>query len=103
MADATDSDQPVDILAAEQFAVPGPDPALHHEVLNLPPDPIAEDQPHDVLAAEAFAMPSPDEAHPALRRGRRQNQIALPAGLNVLPVVALWLWRRVRRRSGADR
>ena len=37
-----------DVLAAEEFVVPAPDPGLH-----------AED-PHDVLAAEEFVVPAPD-------------------------------------------
>jgi hypothetical protein len=43
-----DEDDAHDVLAAEAFAMPAPDPALHHE------------EAHDVLAAEEFAMPAPD-------------------------------------------
>jgi hypothetical protein len=43
-----------DVLAAEEFGVPTSDPALHHE------------SAHDVLAAEEFGMPARD---PALRHG----------------------------------
>lgn len=92
--------QPVDVLAAEEFAVPAPDPAFRPEVLRLPPDPVA-DEPHDVLAAEEFAMPSPDEAHPILSKRRRQKQLALNVGVNLLPLVGLWLLRRVRRARRA--
>ena len=67
-----------DVLAAEEFAVPAPDPALTPEQLDLPSD-LVGDEPRDVLAAEEFAMPAPDEAHVTLeesghtvaRRSRR--------------------------------
>jgi hypothetical protein len=50
---------PHDILAAEEFAVPAPDPRLHHrEPIVLPPDPTGIPQPHDVLAAEEFPIPA---------------------------------------------
>ena len=39
---------PHDVLAAEEFVVPAPDPGLH------------VDRPHDVLAAEEFVIPAPD-------------------------------------------
>jgi hypothetical protein len=46
-----------DILAAEEFAVPAPDPSLHPHHVVLPDDPSGIAEPHDVLAAEEFAMP----------------------------------------------
>ena len=42
-----------DVLAAEAFAVPAPDPALRHAPIALPDDPSGIAEPHDVLAAEA--------------------------------------------------
>jgi hypothetical protein len=52
-------DPPHDILAAEGFAVPAPDPGLHHhEPVVLPPDPTGIPEPHDVLAAEEFPIPA---------------------------------------------
>ena len=52
-------DPPHDILAAEEFAVPAPDPQLHHhEPVVRPPDPTGIPQPHDVLAAEEFPIPA---------------------------------------------
>jgi hypothetical protein len=42
--------EPHDILAAEEFAMP------MRSARDIPPDPIHE--PHDVLAAEEFAMPA---------------------------------------------
>lgn len=48
-----------DVLAAEEFGVPAPDPGLHHGPVTLPSDPTGIAEPHDVLAAEEFAMPAP--------------------------------------------
>jgi hypothetical protein len=45
-------EEPHDILAAEEFAIPQPDPGVPHD---LDPD------PHDVLAAEEFAFPAPGD------------------------------------------
>src|SRR5215213_3464798 len=53
------SDEPHDVLAAEQFAIPAPEAAWHAGPVQLPPEPNASDEPHDVLAAEEFAMPAP--------------------------------------------
>jgi hypothetical protein len=71
-----------DVLAAEAFAVPGPDPALRRPPVTLPEDPSGITDPHDVLAAEEFAMPVQDVRRVAgapaagrlafLRRGRRR-------------------------------
>jgi hypothetical protein len=48
-----------DVLAAEEFGVPAPDPKLHHGPLVLPDDPKGHEPPRDVLAAEEFAVPAP--------------------------------------------
>ena len=48
-----------DVLAAEEFGMPDRDPALHHGPVTLPSDPTGIAEPHDVLAAEEFAMPTP--------------------------------------------
>jgi hypothetical protein len=47
-----------DVLAAEAFAVPAPDPNLRHRRVVLPEDPSGIAEPHDILAAEEFAMPA---------------------------------------------
>jgi hypothetical protein len=88
----------VDVLAAEEFGVPAPDPALRPEKLVLPPDPVA-DRPHDVLAAEEFAMPSPEEAHRVPSAGSRRNRAALSAVVSTAPFAVAWLLRRARRRK----
>jgi hypothetical protein len=62
-----------DVLAAEEFGVPAPDPGLHrdeaHDILAAEefvvpaPDPgLHRDEAHDILAAEAFVVPAPDPA-----------------------------------------
>jgi hypothetical protein len=51
-------DEARDVLAAEEFVVPAPDPAIHHGPVALPDDPSGISAPHDVLAAEEFAMPA---------------------------------------------
>jgi hypothetical protein len=57
----TPHDDAHDVLAAEEFGVPAPDPALHR------------DQAHDVLAAEAFVVPAPD---PRLHREEVHDVLA---------------------------
>jgi hypothetical protein len=72
------ADGPHDVLAAEEFVVPAPDPGLHgdgpHDVLAAEefvvpaPDPgLHVDHPHDVLAAEEFELGAAD---PVLHHGR---------------------------------
>ena len=85
-----------DVLAAEAFAVPAPDPNLRHEHVVLPEDPSGIAEPHDILAAEEFAMP----AVPPRRRGDggsgavHARQGALGAAAALLAVLGL------RRRAG---
>ncbi len=51
-ADPAGIEQPHDVLAAEEFAMPTRSPG------DIPPDPTGIQEPHDVLAAEEFAMPA---------------------------------------------
>lgn len=91
---------PTDVLAAEEFVVPAPDPALTPEELDLPAD-LAGDEPRDVLIAEEFAMPSPDEARVPPPPERRILVALTPRALAALVLTAVggrWLWRRLRRR-----
>jgi hypothetical protein len=53
------TEQPHDVLAAEEFVMPAPDPTLKRP--RLPDDPTGIAEPHDVLAAEEFPMPAPPE------------------------------------------
>jgi hypothetical protein len=82
-----------DVLAAEAFAVPGPDPALRHGPVVLPEDPSGIAEPHDILAAEEFAMPA---ARPAPEGGaglgagaEGRGRLALAAAGGLLAVLAL--------------
>jgi hypothetical protein len=95
-----ESDGPAtDVLAAEEFGVPAPDPALTPEqLLHLPRD-LVGDKPRDVLAAEEFAMPAPDEARVPPGAGRRPPVARLVA-INLPPLLgAAWLYRHLRRRE----
>jgi hypothetical protein len=67
---ASAEDPAHDVLAAEEFAVPAPDPDLHHhDPVRLPADPTGIAEPHDVLAAEEFPIPA--VAHKPAKRKRR--------------------------------
>ena len=86
-----------DILAAEAFALPAPEPRLRPDVA-LPGDPSGIPEPHDILAAEEFAMPAPDlgrSTQDARRRARPTS--ARLIGLAGAGLVGLWLRRRGRR------
>lgn len=63
-AEPNASEQPHDVLAAEQFAMPAPEEARRSRPIVLPPEPNPSDEPHDVLAAEEFAMPAPERRPP---------------------------------------
>ena len=62
-----------DVLAAEEFALPAPDPRIRHAPVVLPDDPSGIAEPHDVLAAEEFALPAspPHPGGPVLGSTRR--------------------------------
>ena len=65
------AEPPHDVLAAEEFALPAPDPDLHHrDPGELPDDPTGILEPHDVLAAEEFPIPAVAHKPPNRRRGR---------------------------------
>lgn len=94
-------EQPTDVLAAEEFVVPAPDPALHPEKLQLPADLVGA-EPRDVLVAEEFAMPAPDEARVKRRLPEKPDTPKLVAIVSAPLLGGLWLWRRLRRRSGSS-
>jgi hypothetical protein len=84
----TPHEPPRDVLAAEEFALPAPDPMLKPEPprdvlaaeeFALPaPDPMLKPEaPRDVLAAEEFALPAPD---PMLRPERLELPTDLVGG-----------------------
>jgi hypothetical protein len=73
-------EQPHDVLAAEEFELGAADPALHHGRVTPPPDPSGIDRPHDVLAAEEFAVPAGACAVPAGPSAVPVGPSAVPAG-----------------------
>ena len=89
-----------DVLAAEAFAVPAPDPSLTHGPVVLPDDPTGIAEPHDILAAEEFAMPasarSSDSSPSALARRAGPWPIRLAAAVAVLMALRQVLRRRRR-------
>ncbi|MGI8903607.1 MAG: hypothetical protein ACR2IP_08130 [Solirubrobacteraceae bacterium] len=87
-----------DVLAAEEFALPAPDPAIHHGPVALPEDPTGLAEAHDVLAAEEFAMPAPRPPSAATLARRRRTSDRILAGAGAGALLLLWLLRRVLRR-----
>ncbi|HEX2071262.1 MAG TPA: hypothetical protein VHF90_06425 [Thermoleophilaceae bacterium] len=87
--DPTGIDQPHDVLAAEEFAMPA------RSVGDIPPDPTGIQEPHDVLAAEEFAMPGAGVDHED--GGSFVDPRSLIPGALLL-LVALVLLRRRRNR-----
>jgi len=87
--DPSGIDEPHDVLAAEEFAMPTRDD-------RHPPDPTGLHEPHDVLAAEEHAMPAPDQvaaAHGA-PGGSAGLQLAL---MGAAAALVAFLVRRRRR------
>jgi hypothetical protein len=92
--DPTGIDQPHDVLAAEEFAMPT------RSAGDIPPDPSGIQEPHDVLAAEEFAMPGAGVDHGA-DDGFIDPRSLIPGVLLILAVLLL-LRRRRRRRVSSD-
>jgi hypothetical protein len=88
-----------DVLAAEEFGVPAPDPALHHGPVHLPADPTGIEGPHDVLAAEEFAMPAPPVVGGEPRGGGRGGRVPRQALVALGAFVVIALRRRRQRRK----
>jgi hypothetical protein len=84
-ADPTGTDEPHDVLAAEEFGIGTRDE-------RYPADPTGIHEPHDVLAAEEFAMPAPEAGEAAPGRGSLLAWV--PAAIAL--AVALVLLRRRR-------
>jgi hypothetical protein len=81
-----------DVLAAEAFAVPAPDPTLRREPIDLPDDPTGIEEPHDVLAAEEFALPAAQQhelAGLAARRRELRRRAGVGAALTALLAVVI--------------
>jgi hypothetical protein len=87
--DPTGIEEPHDVLAAEEFAMPA------RSAGDIPPDPTGIQEPHDVLAAEEFAMPGAgidhDESGPFV-----DPRSLIPGALLIL--AALLLRRRRAKR-----
>lgn len=83
-----------DILAAEAFALPAPEPP---QGAALPADPTGMPEPHDILAAEEFAMPAPDPVvNVRAERDRARRARIRWTGVMGAGLLALLLRRRRR-------
>ena len=100
MVRASTEPVPSDVLAAEEFVVPAPDPGLRPERLELPTD-LVGGEARDVLAAEEFAMPAPDEARvrPISGSTPSMSGARIPLLAAAATVGMWWAWRRRRRRG----
>lgn len=85
-----------DVLAAEEFGMPARDPALHHGPVTLPSDPTGIAEPHDVLAAEEFAMPAPRRHETTEASAPRQRAPALLAAAALALLATVLLHKRRR-------
>lgn len=95
----TPADEPAhDILAAEAFAMPAPDPSLHHRPVVLPNDPTGITEPHDVLAAEEFAVPAARSYTARSLAERAESSRKRLATGTAASLLALWLLARILRR-----
>src|SRR3954449_8346687 len=85
------TDEPHDVLAADEFAMPSRgDYGLH-----LPRDPHGIQEPHDVLAADEFGFPSgPDWALETQKSGGRSNLTTVLA----FAALAVLLYAALKRR-----
>lgn len=92
--DPTGIEEPHDVLAAEEFAMPT------RSAGDIPSDPTGIQEPHDVLAAEEFAMPGAGVDHSA-DDGFVDPRSLIPGALLLL-VLLLLLRRRRRKRRAAD-
>jgi len=90
--DPSGIEQPHDVLAAEEFAMPT------RSAGDIPSDPTGIQEPHDVLAAEEFAMPGAGVDHGA-DDGFIDPRSLIPGALLLLVVLLLLRRRRGRRDS----
>ncbi len=88
-----------DVLAAEAFAMPAPDPDLHrHRPIQLPEDPTGVAEPHDILAAEEFPMPASHAPATGTALAERRGGLLRLAVEVAAGFVVLSLARRLVRR-----
>lgn len=96
------ADEPHDVLAAEEFEVGTAEPALRHGPPQLPDDPRGSTEPHDILAAEEFPVPaghrdhSHDKPDGAALPGPGTRLVLVLAGLSLAAAIVL----RRRRTHG---
>lgn len=88
-------DEPHDVLAAEEFEMGAADPTLHHDPLHIPDDPSGSTEPHDVLAAEEFPVPAGRRGHGHDKLdgvpapGAGARRAVILAGLSVVAAIVL--------------
>jgi hypothetical protein len=93
--DPQGNEEPHDVLAADEFAMPAHGDVVRARQLTLPEDPTGIAAAHDILAAEDFAMPAgPDRSLERLRPGGASHALAL-VGAALLATV---LYAALRRR-----
>ena len=109
----SEPEEPHDVLAAEEFGVPAPDPLLQDEspapVPEDPDDPEGQAPPHDVLAGEEFPIPGgtghngagDEESEPSADRGSRVGSKAVAGALGAV-AVGFAAVLRLRRRGGSS-
>jgi hypothetical protein len=83
--DPSGIEQPHDVLAAEEFALPA------RSAGDIPPDPTGIQEPHDVLAAEEFPVPGAGVEHDG---GSFVDPRSLIPGALLLLAIVLLLKRR---------
>jgi hypothetical protein len=94
----TEQEEPAhDVLAAEMYAMPAPDPTIHHGPVVLPGDLTGDQEPRDVLAAEEFALPA-GPPHPLGRADGGSRSRGRAKRLAVGGAVAFVVLRALRRR-----
>jgi hypothetical protein len=100
MAETSAPEPAHDILAAEAFAMPAPDPRFHKHPLHVPNDPndpSGATEPHDVLAAEEFPMPA-GRAADALARARPDGPWQLATRIATAAAIIVVVRQVLRRR-----
>jgi hypothetical protein len=100
-SDTPSQDPARDVLAAEAFAMPAPDPSLTHGPVVLPDDPTGIAEPHDILAAEEFALPAAAKTGGAGNSLARRAWSAWPWVLAI--VLGALVWLRARRSAVCGR
>src|SRR3978361_1563842 len=95
----TTSDAAHDVLAAEAFAMPAPDPDLHHHgPIQLPEDPTGTAEPHALRAAGECPMPASHVSGPGTALAERRGGLPRLAAEVAAGLIVLALLRRLLRR-----